>query len=133
MEPVQRHDKERGEPCARDPKNGCVVVDGLLLEEAHGRTLGGSPARPEKGAHPRRADDENGDAASTTLPLSLADMPQQAFGKKREQRYERDAGIALVEVGPLGRIDGDPLEDLGKEFGIPTSVDERRIHTHSRV
>ena len=80
--------------------------------------------RPEKETDPCRTDDNNGKAAATALPLPLVDLPEQAVGQEREQLDERDAGVALVEISPLKRIDRDPPDELIPELLIAALVED---------
>jgi len=79
--------------------------------------------RPEKETDPGRTDDKNGEAAATALPLPLVDLPEHAVGQEREQLDERDAGVALVEISPLRRIDRNPPDELIPEILIAALVE----------
>ncbi len=55
---------------------------------------------------------------------------QQVLGQEREQLHQRDAGIALVEVGPLGRVRLRPAEGVLHQLREAAIVDGGRRERH---
>src|ERR1043166_9164435 len=73
--------------------------------------------RPENESDPRGSYDQQGAATTaktTAAPLPLVEVPEERVGQECEQLDERDAGVACVEVGPLGRVDRDPRDELSE-------------------
>jgi len=83
--------------------------------------------RPENQTDPCRADDQKRKASTTASTLPLVDLPEQAFAQEREQLDEHDAGVALVEIGPLRGMNRDSPEDLGQELLIAALVETWRF------
>ena len=76
----------------------------------------------EPGACRPYGDHEDPASPSTSL---LVQSPEQRLPEEREQLDERDSWIALVEVGPIGVIDGDSAKDLAEELRVSAVVQSR--------
>ena len=70
---------------------------------------------------------------ATALSLPLIDLPEQVLGDECEQLDERNAGVAFVEIGPLGSMERNPFEHLVQKVPVVGVVDEWQGRRHSRI
>jgi hypothetical protein len=55
---------------------------------------------------------------------------KQTFGEEGENFDQSDTGVAFVEVGPLGGVDGDPRERIVEELLVTAIVNLGKSDGH---
>jgi hypothetical protein len=85
-----------------------------------------------RGPSAQRHTEERQKLSSIALGDLIASV-KQALGQKCEHLDQRDSGIAAIEVGPLGIVDGNPRERLVEQVGVTTVVDRGDGERHRRL